>query len=158
VGLGVGLAGPEHCSGAVDEGPRRGTTLEKLAKLRPVFREDGIVTAGSSSPLSDGAAALVLASEDAVRRHGLTPRARVVASASAGVAPHLMGLGPVPATEKLLARTGFSAADLDAVELNEAFAVQVIASARRLGLDEDTLNADGVAGSGERGAGRGGPD
>ncbi|RSD11994.1 thiolase family protein [Amycolatopsis eburnea] len=130
---------------AVDEGPRRGTTLEKLGKLRTVFREDGIVTAGSSSPLSDGAAALVLASEDAVRRHGLTPRARVVAGTSAGVAPNVMGLGPVPATEKLLARTGLTVGDLGAVELNEAFAAQSLAVIRRLKLDEATVNADGGA-------------
>jgi 3-oxoadipyl-CoA thiolase len=129
----------------VDEGPRRGTTLEKLAKLRPVFRKDGIVTAGSSSSLSDGAAALVLASEDAVRRYGLTPRARVVAGASAGVAPNVMGLGPVPATEKLLGRTGHSVNDLDAVELNEAFAAQSLAVMRRLELDEAKVNADGGA-------------
>ncbi|AHH95466.1 thiolase family protein [Kutzneria albida] len=128
-----------------DEGPRPSTTLEKLASLRPVFRKDGVVTAGSSSPLSDGAAALVLASEEAVRRHGLTPRARVVASASAGVEPHLMGLGPVPATEKLLARQGLSVQDLDAIELNEAFAVQSLAVVRRLKLDQDRVNADGGA-------------
>jgi acetyl-CoA acetyltransferase family protein len=103
------------------------------------------VTAGTSSPLSDGASAVVVASGEAVRRLGLTPRARVVGSASAGVAPELMGLGPVPATERLLARTGLSVADLDAVELNEAFAVQVLACAQRLGLDPETLNADGGA-------------
>ncbi|WP_370964068.1 acetyl-CoA C-acyltransferase [Amycolatopsis sp. cg9] len=130
---------------AVDEGPRRGTTLEKLGKLRTVFREDGIVTAGSSSPLSDGAAALVLASADAVRRHGLAPRARVVAGASAGVAPNVMGLGPVPATEKLLGRTGLTVDDLGAVELNEAFAAQSLAVIRRLKLDEAKVNADGGA-------------
>jgi 3-oxoadipyl-CoA thiolase len=128
-----------------DEGPRPGSSLDKLAALKPVFREDGVVTAGSSSPLSDGAAALVVASEDAVRRHGLTPRARVVTSAAAGVEPHLMGLGPVPATEKALARAGWTARDLDAVELNEAFAVQVLACVRRLGIDEDVVNADGGA-------------
>ncbi|MGF6888632.1 acetyl-CoA acetyltransferase family protein [Nocardia sp. GAS34] len=110
-----------------------------------MFRKDGIVTAGSSSPLSDGAAALVLASEDAVVRHGLTPRARVVASASAGVAPNVMGLGPVPATEKLLDRTGLRVDDLDAVELNEAFAAQSLAVIRRLKLDPERVNADGGA-------------
>jgi hypothetical protein len=130
---------------AVDEGPRRTTTTEKLAKLRPVFRKDGIVTAGSSSPLSDGAAALVLASEDAVKRHGLTPRARVVAGASAGVAPNVMGLGPVPATEKLLDRVGLTTDDLDAIELNEAFAAQSLAVIRRLKLDQEKVNADGGA-------------
>jgi acetyl-CoA acetyltransferase family protein len=129
----------------VDEGPRADTTLDRLGRLRTVFRPDGIVTAGSSSPLSDGAAAIVVASEEAVRRHGLVPRARVVAGASAGVPPHLMGLGPVPSSEKALARAGWSAADLDTVELNEAFAPQVLACVRRLGLDPDRVNADGGA-------------
>jgi 3-oxoadipyl-CoA thiolase len=123
----------------------RATSLESLAKLKPSFQADGVVTAGSSSPLSDGASAVVVASEEAVRDLGLTPRARVVGSAAAGVEPHLMGLGPVPATQKLLGRTGWSVDDLDAVELNEAFAVQVIACQRRLGLDPETLNADGGA-------------
>jgi 3-oxoadipyl-CoA thiolase len=123
----------------------RPTSLEQLAKLKPAFQADGIVTAGSSSPLSDGASAIVVASEEAVREHGLTPRARVVTTANAGVEPQLMGLGPVPATEKALTRTGWSVGDLDAVELNEAFAVQVIASARRLGLDDETINVDGGA-------------
>ncbi|MEV0605760.1 acetyl-CoA C-acyltransferase [Polymorphospora rubra] len=127
-----------------DECPRQ-TSLERLAGLRPVFRADGIVTAGSSSPLSDGAAAIVVASADAVRRYGLTPRARVLAGTSAGVPPHLMGLGPVPATEKALARTGLSIGDVDAVELNEAFAAQVLACAGRLGIDDERLNADGGA-------------
>ena len=128
----------------VDETPRA-TTMERLAALRPAFAADGVVTAGTSSPLSDGASAVVVASEDAVRRLGLVPRARVVTGAAAGVAPQLMGLGPVPATEKALSRAGWSVADLDAVELNEAFAVQVLASARRLGLDPATLNTDGGA-------------
>jgi 3-oxoadipyl-CoA thiolase len=130
---------------ATDEGPRPTTTLDKLATLKTVFRKDGVVTAGSSSPLSDGAAAIVLASEAAVKTHNLTPRARVIASASAGVAPHVMGLGPVPATEKLLSRNGLHIDDLDAVELNEAFAVQSLAVIRRLKLDEEKVNADGGA-------------
>ncbi|HEY8373574.1 MAG TPA: thiolase family protein [Pseudonocardiaceae bacterium] len=129
----------------VDEGPRRTTTLEKLGALRPVFRRNGIVTAGSSSPLSDGAAAIVVASAEAVERYGLTPRARVVTSASAGVAPNVMGLGPVPATERALSRAGWSIDDLDAVELNEAFAAQSLAVIRRLKLDEERVNADGGA-------------
>ncbi|MDX3729555.1 thiolase family protein [Streptomyces caniscabiei] len=128
-----------------DEGPRPGTTLEKLGALRTIFREDGIVTAGSSSPLSDGAAALVVASADAVRRYGLTPRARIVTSASAGVQPQVMGLGPVPATQKALARAGWRTGDVDAVEVNEAFAAQALAVIRRLGLDEEKVNADGGA-------------
>jgi acetyl-CoA acetyltransferase family protein len=129
----------------VDEIPRRGSTLEKLGALRPAFRRDGVVTAGSSSPLSDGAAAIVVASAAAVERYGLRPRARIVTAASAGVTPQLMGLGPVPATEKALTRAGWSADDLDAVELNEAFAVQALAVIRRLKLDEDRVNADGGA-------------
>jgi 3-oxoadipyl-CoA thiolase len=128
-----------------DEGPRPSTSLEKLASLRPAFRAGGIVTAGSSSPLSDGAAAIVVASEEAVSRHGLTPRARVVTSASAGVEPHLMGLGPVPATQKALARAKWELAEIGAVELNEAFAAQSLAIMRRLGLDEDVVNRDGGA-------------
>lgn len=127
-----------------DEGPRRDTSLDRLGRLRPVFREDGIVTAGSSSPLSDGAAALVLASEQAVERFGLTPRARVL-STSAALAPNIMGLGPVPATQKALTRVSWSIDDLDAVELNEAFASQSLAVIRRLKLDEDQVNADGGA-------------
>ena len=123
----------------------RATSLDRLAALKPSFQKDGVVTAGTSSPLSDGASAIVVASGEAVRELGLTPRARVAANAAAGLEPHLMGLGPVPATEKVLARTGWSVADLDAVELNEAFAVQVLACARRLGLEAETLNADGGA-------------
>ncbi|HVF19207.1 MAG TPA: thiolase family protein [Mycobacteriales bacterium] len=128
-----------------DEGPRPGTTPERLAALKPAFRPDGIITAGSASPLSDGAAAIVVASAAAVERLGLTPRARVVTSAAAGVEPGLMGLGPVPATEKALRRVGWSAGDVDAVELNEAFATQVISCVRRLGFDESIVNADGGA-------------
>jgi acetyl-CoA acetyltransferase family protein len=128
-----------------DEVPRPQTTPEALGKLRPSFKKDGIVTAGTASPLADGAGAIVVASERAVEQHGLEPRARVVASASAGVPPHVMGLGPVPSTEKVLERTGWNAGDLDAVEINEAFATQVLASIRRLGLDEEVVNAEGGA-------------
>jgi acetyl-CoA acetyltransferase family protein len=128
-----------------DEIPRRGSTMEKLAALRPVFRPGGVVTAGSSSPLSDGAAAIVVASGEAVDRYGLTPRARIITSATAGVPPQIMGLGPVPATERALSRAGWTVGDLDAVELNEAFAVQSLAVIRRLKLDEDRVNADGGA-------------
>lgn len=128
-----------------DEGPRHATTLDKLGSLRTIFRADGVVTAGSSSPLSDGAAALVVASAAAIHRYGLIPRARIVTSASAGVQPHLMGLGPVPATEKALARAGWQTADLNAIELNEAFAAQALAVMRRLKLEEAKVNADGGA-------------
>jgi acetyl-CoA acetyltransferase family protein len=128
-----------------DEVPRPDTSAEALAKLKPAFKADGIVTAGSASPLSDGASAIVVASGEAVERHGLAPRARIVASAAAGVPPHIMGLGPVPSTQKVLERCGWEVSDLDAVEINEAFATQVIASIRRLGLDPETVNAYGGA-------------
>jgi acetyl-CoA acetyltransferase family protein len=128
-----------------DEVPRADTTAEALARLKPAFAAAGIVTAGSASPLSDGASAIVVASGEAVVRHGLTPRARIVASASAGVAPHIMGLGPVPSTRRVLERSGWAIGDIDAVELNEAFAPQVIASIRRLELDPEIVNAYGGA-------------
>jgi acetyl-CoA acetyltransferase family protein len=128
-----------------DEVPRPDSTAEGLAKLKPAFTSDGVVTAGTASPLSDGAGAIVVASEQAVERHGLTPRARIVAGASAGVPPSIMGLGPVPSTEKVLSRTGWQVSDLEAVEINEAFATQVIASIRRLGLDPEIVNAYGGA-------------
>ncbi|MEO6411621.1 MAG: acetyl-CoA C-acyltransferase [Pedococcus sp.] len=130
---------------AVDEGPRADTSLERLAALRPIHGPDGLVTAGNSSALNDGAAAVVVASERFIAEHGLTPRARVVAAASAGVAPEIMGIGPVPATRKTLARAGWTIDDLDAVELNEAFASQSIACIRDLGLDDELVNADGGA-------------
>ncbi|SNS55816.1 thiolase family protein [Rhodococcoides kyotonense] len=128
-----------------DETPRRGTTLEKLGTLKPVFRADGIVTAGTSSPFTDGAAALVVASEEAVNKYGLEVRGRIVSSASAGIAPHIMGLGPVPSTQKALARAGWTVDDLGAVELNEAFAAQSLGVIRQLKLDDSIVNADGGA-------------
>lgn len=128
-----------------DEGPRPGTTAEVLAGLRPVVAGGSVVTAGNSSSLNDGASAIIVASEEAVKKYGLTPRARVVTGTSAGLAPEIMGLGPVPATEKALARAGWTVADLGAVELNEAFASQSLASMRRLGLSEDIVNRDGGA-------------
>jgi acetyl-CoA acetyltransferase family protein len=128
-----------------DEGPRRDTSLETLSRLRPIFRTGGIVTAGSSSQLSDGASAILVASEAAINRNGLTPRARVVSFANAGVQPNLMGLGPVPATEKALARARLSIDDIDTVELNEAFAAQSLAVIGRLGLNKETVNSDGGA-------------
>jgi acetyl-CoA acetyltransferase family protein len=130
---------------AEDEVPRRDTTADALAALKPAFRPDGIVTAGSASPLSDGAGAIVVASEAAVERLGLTPRARLVAAAAAGVSPHIMGLGPVPSTERVLERAGWRRDDVEAVEINEAFAPQVIASVRRLGLDPEIVNTEGGA-------------
>jgi acetyl-CoA acyltransferase len=122
---------------AADEHPRADTTLAQLARLKTPFRDPGTVTAGNASGVNDGAAALILASEEAARRHGLTPRARVVGLASAGVPPRVMGIGPVPATEKLLARTGRSLGEIDLVELNEAFASQALAVLRQLGLPDD---------------------
>ncbi|GAA2921461.1 acetyl-CoA C-acetyltransferase [Microbacterium keratanolyticum] len=129
----------------VDEGPRRDTTLDALAGLRPVVAGGSVVTAGNSSSLNDGASAIIVASGDAVRKYGLTPRARIVSAASAGLAPEIMGLGPVPATEKALQRAGLSVADLGAVELNEAFATQSLGSMRVLGLDPELVNRDGGA-------------
>ncbi len=119
-----------------DEHPRE-TSLDALAKLKAPFREGGSVTAGNASGVNDGAAALILASEAAARRHGLTPRARVVAMATAGVPPRIMGMGPEPATRKLLERTGLTLADIDLIELNEAFAAQGLAVMRQLGLPDD---------------------
>lgn len=128
-----------------DEGPRPGTTAEVLAKLRPVVAGGEVVTAGNSSTLNDGASAIIVASEAAIEKYALTPRARFVTGAAAGLAPEIMGLGPVPATEKVLARAGWSIEDLGAVELNEAFASQSLGSMRRLGLSEDIVNRDGGA-------------
>lgn len=130
-----------------DEHPRPDTTLEMLAKLKAPFRKDGSVTAGNASGVNDGAAALILASEASAARHGLTPRARVVAMATAGVAPRVMGIGPAPAVQKLLARTGHSLGDIDVIELNEAFAAQGLAVLRMLGLadDDSRVNPHGGA-------------
>ena len=128
-----------------DEHPRPGTTLEKLATLRPAFRSGGTVTAGNSSGLNDGAAALVVASEERARELGVEPLAAFAGSAVAGVDPRVMGVGPVPAVRKLLERTGVSLDDVDLVEINEAFASQVLACARELGIDEEKLNVNGGA-------------
>jgi 3-oxoadipyl-CoA thiolase len=130
-----------------DEQPRPDTTLERLAKLKPVVREGGTVTAGNASGINDGAAALLLASAAAVDQFGLKARARVLGFASAGVAPRIMGVGPIPAVEKLLRRLNFKVADFDVVELNEAFASQALACTRALGLadDADHVNSNGGA-------------
>ncbi|GAB3246733.1 thiolase family protein [Arthrobacter pigmenti] len=129
----------------VDEGPRRDTSMETLGKLRSVVKPGGIVTAGNASSLNDGASAIIIASEAAVEKLGLKARARIVDGASAGVAPEVMGLGPVPATQKVLERNKMSVDDLGAVELNEAFATQSLGVIRRLGLDEEIVNRDGGA-------------
>jgi 3-oxoadipyl-CoA thiolase len=128
-----------------DEQPRPDTSAEKLGALEPAFREGGSVTAGNSSSLNDGAAALVLASEERARELDAEPLGRFVASAVAGVDPRVMGIGPVPAVRKLLERTGLATADLDLVELNEAFASQSLAVIRELGLDEERVNVNGGA-------------
>jgi 3-oxoadipyl-CoA thiolase len=128
-----------------DEGPRADTTLEKLASLKPVFRADGTVTAGNSSSINDGAAALLLMSEARARAEGLEPLATVVAAATAGVDPSCMGIGPIPASQKALRRAGITVADLDVVELNEAFASQSLVCIDELGLDPERVNANGGA-------------
>ena len=128
-----------------DEGIRPGTTMEVLAKLRPVVKGGNVVTAGNASALNDGSSAILVCSEAAVEKFGLTPRARIVGSATAGVPPHVMGIGPVPATQKLVERIGWSVEDFDAIELNEAFAPQSLACIRDLGLDQDKVNAWGGA-------------
>ena len=130
-----------------DEHPRADTTIETLARLRPVVCADGTVTAGNASGVNDGAAAMIVASEAAVRDHGLTPRARILGMASAGVPPRIMGIGPVPATQKLLARLGLTLSAIDAIELNEAFASQALAVLRGLGLadDDPRVNPNGGA-------------
>ena len=125
-----------------DEHPRKDSTLESLAKLKPAFRDGGTVTAGNSSGINDGACALIIASEDAAKRHGLKPRARVVAAATAGVPPRIMGIGPVPATRKVLANAGLSLDDMDVIELNEAFAAQALAVTRDLGLADDAAHVN----------------
>ena len=128
-----------------DEGPRPDTSLERLASLKPAFREGGTVTAGNSSGLNDGAACLVLASEEKAGDLGKEPLARIVSSGSAGVDPAYMGMGPVPSTRKALERAGLRADDIDLVELNEAFAAQVLASARQLDIPHEKLNVNGGA-------------
>ncbi len=130
-----------------DEHPRPDTTIEALAALKPVVRPSGTVTAGNASGINDGACALLIASESAAARHGLTPRARIVASAAAGVAPRIMGMGPVPAARKALERAGLEIGQMDVVELNEAFAAQALAVLRQLGLADDAaqVNPNGGA-------------
>ena len=129
-----------------DEHPRE-TTLDALAKLKPIVRDDGTVTAGNASGVNDGASALLLASEAAVKAHGLKPRGRVLAMATAGVPPRIMGIGPAPAMRKVLAKTGLKLADISVIELNEAFAAQVLATLRDHGIADDDarVNPNGGA-------------
>jgi 3-oxoadipyl-CoA thiolase len=131
-----GKAGPITVN--EDEHPRPDTTLENLQKLKPIVRNPGTITAGNASGINDGSAAIILASEDAVKAHGLTPRARVLGMASAAVPPRIMGIGPVPSTRKLMERLGLKISDFDLIELNEAFASQGIAVLRQLGVPEDS--------------------
>jgi len=128
-----------------DERPRRDTSLDSLARLRPAFRKDGTVTAGNASGMNDGAAALLLTSAEKAAALGLTPKARVVTTAAAGVPPRVMGLGPIPAARKALHRAGLQVSDLGLVELNEAFAVQALAVLRELGISEEITNVNGGA-------------
>lgn len=130
---------------SADDGPRAGTTVETLATLDPVFRPDGTVTAGNACPLNDGAAALVIVSDRVVDELGLQPLARIVSTGVSGLSPEIMGLGPVDASRQALARAGLTVDDMDRVEINEAFAAQVIPSARELGVDEERLNVNGGA-------------
>jgi acetyl-CoA C-acetyltransferase len=128
-----------------DDGPRAGTTLEKLASLRPVFKEDGSVTAGNACPLNDGAAALLVMSDEKAASAGFKPRARIVASTVAAIRPEVMGLGPIPAIEALLKNTGMSMSDIDVVEINEAFAAQIVPCKETLGIPDEKLNPFGGA-------------
>jgi len=128
-----------------DDGPRAGVTLEGVSGLKPVFRPDGTVTAGNCCPLNDGAAAVVVMSDTKARQLGLTPLARIVSTGVSGLSPEIMGLGPVDASRQALARAGLTIDDIDLVEINEAFAAQVIPSARELGIAEDRLNVNGGA-------------
>ena len=128
-----------------DDGPRAGTTLEKLASLRPVFKEGGSVTAGNACPLNDGAAALLVMSDEKAKSAGFTPRARIIASTVAAIRPEVMGLGPIPAIEALLKNTGMSMSDIDVVEINEAFAAQIVPCKETLGIPDEKLNPFGGA-------------
>lgn len=136
---------PDGTVVSADDGPRPGTTVETLATLDPVFRSDGTVTAGNACPLNDGAAALVIVSDRVVDELGLRPLARIVSTGVSGLSPEIMGLGPVEASRQALRRAGLAVDDMDLVEINEAFAAQVIPSARELGVDEERLNVKGGA-------------
>jgi acetyl-CoA C-acetyltransferase len=130
---------------ARDDGPRPGTTMEKLAALKPAFKEDGTVTAGNACPLNDGAAALLIMSEEKAKSLGMKPRARIVASTVAGLRPEIMGLGPIPAIQKLLAQTGMTIDEIDVVEINEAFAAQIVPCKEELKIADEKLNPFGGA-------------
>jgi acetyl-CoA C-acetyltransferase len=136
---------PDGTVVSADDGPRSGVTLEAVSALKPVFRESGTVTAGNCCPLNDGAAAVVIMSDSRARELGLTPLARVVSTGLTALSPEIMGMGPVEASRQALARAGMSIGDMDLIEINEAFAVQVLASIDDLGIDPDKLNVHGGA-------------
>ncbi|MGH3562047.1 MAG: acetyl-CoA C-acetyltransferase, partial [Mycobacterium sp.] len=136
---------PDGSTVSIDDGPRFGTTYEVVSQLKPAFRPNGTVTAGNACPLNDGAAAVIITSDTKAKQLGLTPLARIVATGVTGLSPEIMGLGPIEATKKALANAGMSISDIDLFEINEAFAVQVLGSARELGIDEDKLNVSGGA-------------
>ncbi len=136
---------PDGTTVSADDGPRPGTTYEKVSQLKPVFRPNGTVTAGNTCPLNDGAAAVIITSDTKAKQLGLTPLARIVSTGVTGLSPEIMGLGPIEASRNALANAGMSISDIDLVEINEAFAVQVLASARELGINEDKLNISGGA-------------
>ena len=136
---------PDGSTVAKDDGPRAGTTYEKISQLKPVFRPNGTITAGNACPLNDGAAAVVITSDTKAKELGLTPLARIVSTGVSGLSPEVMGLGPIEASKKALAKAGMSIDDVDLYEINEAFAVQVLGSARELGMDTDRLNVSGGA-------------
>ncbi|MGB5112529.1 MAG: acetyl-CoA C-acetyltransferase [Mycobacterium sp.] len=136
---------PDGSVVSTDDGPRAGTSYDKISQLKPVFRPNGTITAGNACPLNDGAAAVVIMSDTKAKELGLTPLARIVSTGVSGLSPEIMGLGPIEAIKKALAKAGKTISDIDLVEINEAFAVQVIGSARELGIDEDKLNVSGGA-------------
>jgi acetyl-CoA C-acetyltransferase len=136
---------PDGSTVSTDDGPRPGTTYEKISQLKPVFRPNGTVTAGNACPLNDGAAAVVITSDTKAKELGLKPLARIVSTGVSGLSPEIMGLGPIEASKMALQRAGLSVKDIDLFEINEAFAVQVLGSARELGIDEDKLNVSGGA-------------
>jgi acetyl-CoA C-acetyltransferase len=141
----VPVTAPDGSEVARDDGPRPGTTMEKLAELKPAFRPGGTVTAGNACPLNDGAAAVLVMSAEKAARLGLEPRARIVASSVAAIRPEIMGLGPIPAVKSVLERAGMTIADIDVLELNEAFAAQVVPCREEWGIDPDRLNPFGGA-------------
>jgi acetyl-CoA C-acetyltransferase len=128
-----------------DDGPRPGTSMEALAKLKPAFREDGTVTAGNACPLNDGAAAVLVMSDEKAKALGLTPKARIIHSTVAAIRPEVMGLGPIPAIQALLKESGMTIDDIDIVEINEAFAAQIVPCRDELGIPEEKLNPFGGA-------------